>query len=388
MKVVIVGPYPEDVNQVRGGVEGVLLYLTEGLQHFEDLDLHVVTLREGIQRAKAASWGDLTAHYLPRASHLSYLAFYVNRWRLKKKITSIAPDVIDAHEAGEYAAAALQTGCPTVVTLHGIRHREMKIKSGFSRLYRGWQIAWMERFCVRNARHIISISPYIREEFGGLIGGAVYGVENPIARKFFDLEDRAQPGQILFAGLLCPRKQVMELLQAIATVRRSIPTVQLRLAGDKSGGDKGGYFAALQEFIAREGLGENVRFLGSLPEDELLKEYAACSLLALPSVQETAPMVIMQAMAAGKAVVSTRVGGIPYLVEDSQTGLLVDRGDVPALAEALIKLLKNDALRVEMGKRAREIAGQRFRAGVVAEKTREILYRISGRSVPQGSKPV
>ena len=82
MKVVIVGPYPEDVNQVRGGVEGVLLYLTEGLQHFEDLDLHVVTLREGIQRAKAASWGDLTAHYLPRASHLSYLAFYVNRWRL------------------------------------------------------------------------------------------------------------------------------------------------------------------------------------------------------------------------------------------------------------------------------------------------------------------
>lgn len=382
MKVVIVGPYPGNVEKVRGGVEAVLLYLTEGLQQFKDLDLHVVTLQRGIQRERTVFLSRLTVHYLPRASRLSYLTFYVNRWRLRRKITSIAPDVINAHEAGEYVEAAFQAHCPTVVTLHGIRQREMKIKSRFYRLYKGWHIARTEQFCVRNARHIIAISPYILEEFRDLISANVYFIENPISDKFFALEDRSRPGRILFAGLIHPRKQVLELLQAIVKVRRSIPIVQLRLAGDKSSINRGYYSAEVQRLVVREQLDENVSFLGGLSEDELLREYMACSLLVLPSVQETAPMVIMQAMAAGKAVVATRVGGIPYLVEDGQTGLLVDSGDVPALAEAIIRLLSNDSLRVAMGYRGKTVAEHRFRASAVAEKTREVLYRITGRTVP------
>jgi glycosyltransferase involved in cell wall biosynthesis len=169
-------------------------------------------------------------------------------------------------------------------------------------------------------------------------------------------------------------------------VRRSVPTAQLRLAGDKKNPIYGGrYFAELQELVAREQLGGNVRFLGSLSEGELLKEYMECSLLVLPSVQETTPMVIMQAMAAGKAVVATRVGGIPYLVEEGQTGLLVDSGDVPALAEAIIRLLRKDTLRVAMGQKGREVAEQRFRARAVAEKTREVFYRVAGCAVPPDS---
>jgi glycosyltransferase involved in cell wall biosynthesis len=387
MKVVIAGPYPGNMEKIRGGVEAVILYLIEGLQYFTDLDLHVVTLQGGIQRERTVSSDRLTVHYLPRASRLSYLAFYVNRWRLNRKIASIAPDVINAHVAGQYAEAALQTHCPTVVTLHGIRYREVKtFKSAFSRLYKGWHIARTEGFCVKNARHIIAISPYILEEFGDLIRADVYHIENPIADKFFTLEDRSQSDQILFAGIIIPRKQVLELLQALVEVRRSVTTAQLRLAGDKKNPvDKGHYFAELQELIAREQLGGNVRFLGSLPEDELLKEYMECSLLVLPSVQETAPMVIMQAMAAGKAVVATRVGGIPYLVEDGETGLLVNSGDVPALAAAIIRLLRDDTLRGRMGQKGREMAEQRFRARAVARKTREVYYRVAGCAVPVGS---
>lgn len=387
MKVVIVGPYPRNVEKIRGGVEAVILYLTEGLQHFTDLDLHVVTLQNGIQQETTFSSDRLTVHYLPSASRLSYLTFYLNRWRLKRKMTSIAPDVINAHVAGEYVEAAFQTHCPTVVTLHGIRHREVKtFRSAFSRLYKGWHIARTERFCVKNARHIIAISPYILAEFGDLISADAHHIENPIADRFFALEGRSQPDRILFAGVIIPRKQVLELLQAMVEVRRSVPTAQLRLAGDKKNPIDGGrYFAELQELIAREQLGEKVRFLGSLSEGELLKEYMECSLLVLPSVQETAPMVIMQAMAAGKAVVATRVGGVPYLVQDGRTGLLVDSGDIPALAEALIRLLKNDTLRAEMGQRAKEVAEQRFRARAVAEKTREVYYRAAGCAVPPDS---
>ena len=387
MKVVIAGPYPKNIEKIRGGVEAVVVNLTEGLQHFADLDLHVVTLRKGIQQERIASSDRLNVHYLPMASRLSYLTFYANRQRIKKKITNIAPDIIHAQAAGVYAEAAFQTNCPTVVTLHGIRHREVTtFKSAFSRLYRGWSIIRTERFCVKNAQHIIAISPYILEEFGDLISADTYLIENPIADKFFTLKDQSQPGRILFAGVIIPRKQVLELLQAMVKVRRSVPTVQLRLAGDKQNPIDGGhYFAELQEFITREQLGENVHFLGSLSEDELLKEYMECSLLVLPSVQETAPMVIMQAMAAGKVVVATRVGGIPYLVQDGQNGLLVDSGDVPALAEAIIRLLRNNTLRVTMGRKARKVAEQRFRARVVAERTREVYYRVAGHAVLVGS---
>ncbi|HEA26603.1 MAG TPA: glycosyltransferase family 1 protein [Ectothiorhodospiraceae bacterium] len=387
MKVVIAGPYPKNVEKIRGGVEAVVVNLTEGLQHFTDLDLHVVTLQGGIQQERTVSSDRLTIHYLPRASRLSYLTFYVNRQRIKKKITNIAPNIIHAQAAGVYAEAAFQTNCPTIVTLHGIIHREVKTyRSTFSRLYKGWCRVRREQSCVKNARHIIAISPYILEEFENLISADTYLIENPIADKFFTLEDRSQPDQILFAGLIIPRKQVLELLQAMVEVRRSVPTVQLRLAGDqRSTIDRGPYFAELQELIAEECLGKNLRFLGSLSEDELLKEYAECSLLILPSVQETAPMVIMQAMAAGKAVVATRVGGIPHLVEDGRTGLLVDSGDVPALAEAIVRLLKNDTLRTAMGQKGREVAERRFGAKAIAEKTREVYYRVAGCAVPVSS---
>jgi glycosyltransferase involved in cell wall biosynthesis len=312
------------------------------------------------------------------------LTFYANRRRLAKKIASIAPDVINAHEAGEYVGAALKSRCPTVVTLHGVRRREYRIGSAFSRVYRGWYIAWMERFCVKEARHIIIISPYLLDEFGDLIRGNTYSIENPIADRFFALENQSQPNRILFAGLLNHRKQVLELLQAIAKVRHFVPTAHLFLAGDNDPDNGGHYFAQLEEFVASEHLEKNVSFLGSLSEEELLKEYIACSLLVLPSIQETAPMVIMQAMAVGKAVVATRVGGIPYLIRDGQTGLLVDCGDVPALAEAIVRLLRDDTLRVMMGQKGREAAEQRFRARIVAERTREVYYQVTGHSVPIG----
>lgn len=380
MKIVIVAPYPGDVNKVRGGVEAVILYLTEGLRKFKDLNLHVVTLAGGIKKEKTASSDRFTVHYLPAVSRLSYLNVYLNIWRLKQKIISLAPDVINAHVAGEYVLAALRSNYPTIVTLHGIRHREVETyKSAFKRFYRGWQISRIERSSVNNAQHIIAISPYIVEEFCDLIQADVDYIENPVSNDFFCVADRTQPNQILFAGIISPRKQVLQLLQAVAIVRQTIPTVRLRLAGDKydSFDKHGQYFNELQAFIAREQLAKNVCFIGNLPEEELLKEYEECSLLALPSVQETTPMVIMQAMAAGKAVVATRVGGIPYQVQDGLTGSLVDSEDVSALAEALTKLLLNNTLRATMGQKGREIAEQRFKASIVAEKTREVYYRIA-----------
>ena len=74
-----------------------------------------------------------------------------------------------------------------------------------------------------------------------------------------------------------------------------------------------------------------------------------CQILVLPSQAEVSPMIVQEAMAAGKPVVATAVGGVPYLVEDGGSGILVPYGDAEELAQALEKLLTNSSLAKSMG---------------------------------------
>lgn len=376
MRVAILGDYPLEPNRIAGGVEAVITYLVAELKKFEDLELHVVTFREDVrQRCVYQQANNVTVHYLPPAYRFANVTFFViNKFRLLRELADIKPDLIHAHIAGTYAETAYMTGLPTVLTLHGIRHHECRLKQGWlNRVVRCPLITREEKAVVRGARHIIAISPYIQEEFGSLIRATVYPIENPIADEFFKLHSREEVGRILYAGYIDERKSVHHLIQAMVRVCDCVPAVQLRLAG-RAG--KASYWQLVQEVVKNLGLEEKVHFLGLLDEDHLLEEYERCALLILPSRQETAPMVIQQAMAAGKPVVATRIGGIPYLVSHGETGLLVDYGDIAGLAEAIIHILSDDVLRARMGEQARKKALQRFHAAVVARQTYEVYQKV------------
>jgi glycosyltransferase involved in cell wall biosynthesis len=375
MRVAILGDYPLDLNRMGGGVEAVVSYLASGLQKFQDLDLHVVTLREDIQQRDICEYGNLTVHYLPAAYRFGNVTFFaVNRFRLLRELIAIEPDVIHAHVAGTYAEVAYMTGLPTVLTPHGIRHHETELEDGwFSRLVRRPLVTREERAGVRGARHIIAISPYIQEEFSSLIRAAVYPIENPVAEGFFELQGHEEEGRILYVGRIDEGKSVHHLIQAMTHVRDRTPGVRLYLAGGVRGE---AYWRMVCTMVDDLGLKDRVHFLGWLDEDHLFEEYERCAFLVLPSRQETAPMVIQQAMAAGKSVVATRVGGIPYLVDHGRTGLLVDYGDVEGLADAISQALSDGALRRRMGQAAREEALRRFKVADIARRTRQVYYTV------------
>jgi len=376
MRVAILGDYPLDHDRIRGGVEAVISYLVSELKKFEDLELHVVTLREDVrQRCVYKRENDFTVHYLPAAYRFANVTFFaVNKVKLLRELAVIRPDLIHAHVAGTYAEVAYMTGLPTVLTLHGIRYRGSWLQRGWvNRLVRRPLITREERAGVRKARHIIAISPYICEEFGSLIRATVYPIENPIADRFFQIQNHEEPGRILYAGRIAVGKGIPHLIQAFACVHDHVPTARLYLAGRV---DDDSCWQLAQSIVQNFRLDRVVHFLGPLDEDSLLKEYERCTLLVLPSCQETAPMVIQQAMAAGKAVIATRIGGVPYLVSHGETGLLVDYGDVTGLAEAIIHLLSDDTLRTRMGEQAQKEAFQRFRAAVVARQTYEVYHKI------------
>jgi len=378
MRVAMIGDYPRDPEHIGGGVEAIVLYLLRGLQQFKDLELHALTLRSDVN-AGTVSHNGISAHYIPTNYRLNALTVdWYHRRLLQKTLNALRPDIIHAHINGTYALAAFNTGIPTLLTLQGVRRNEMAIRRGWrSRLYRRWIVAYQEWASVRAAQHVIASSPpYIRKEFGHIIQGKIYDIENPIPDKFFDIERHEEPKRILYAGHIRLRKGILELLRAIDLTRRQIPDLQLRVAGRTD--VEPAYLEKVQAYISDRGLEDCVHLLGSLDEASLLDEYARCALLVLPSRQETAPMVIEQAMAARVPVVATRVGGVDYMVDHGRTGFVIDFGDIEDLADKMLRLLADADLRTEMGKAARIEADQRFRAEIVARQTRDVYDQILG----------
>jgi glycosyltransferase involved in cell wall biosynthesis len=117
------------------------------------------------------------------------------------------------------------------------------------------------------------------------------------------------------------------------------------------------YAQELAELVKRLGL-SYVHFLGW--RQDRLELLRLMDIFVLPSLSEDAPRSIMEAMALGVPVVATRVGGIPSMLDDTATGLMVEPRDPPALAGALLKLASEPELRREMGQRARVTARERY----------------------------
>ncbi|HTU21295.1 MAG TPA: glycosyltransferase [Gemmataceae bacterium] len=141
-------------------------------------------------------------------------------------------------------------------------------------------------------------------------------------------------------------------LRTLSRLRQDRADARLVLVGD--GQERG----AIEELIQRLDLSANVRLLGLRSDVNHL--LAAADVFLLSSISEGIPLTLIEAMAAGVPVVSTNVGGVPEVVEDSQTGLLAPAGDDAALAAQVLRLMSNPEWRGEIVRRARQRAQQLF----------------------------
>lgn len=378
MRIAMLGDYPRDPSTIDGGVEAVVCNLLQGLQPYPGLDIHVVTLREDVSKIEDVQRDGITAHYVPAAYRFGKVTFFIrNKLRLRHVLQSIQPDLIHAHIAGTYSEVAFGSGCPAVLTLHGIRYREAKFRrSWLDQHLRYPLVRREERVGIQIARHIISINPCIEQEFRSIIRGQIYQIDNPAGDSFFSLANQERPLRLLYAGHIKPLKGVHQLIQAMPALRDRFPEIELHLAGKVVDVYDPGYFGALQNFVRDHHLEKQVLFTEHLNEDALLREYSESAVFVLPSLQETSPMAIEQAMAAGKPVVAMRIGGVPYLVSHEQTGFLVEPGDTRGLVEAISRLLSDCELRTRMGQQAKAEAARRFRIDSVAHKTYNVYRKI------------
>jgi len=150
----------------------------------------------------------------------------------------------------------------------------------------------------------------------------------------FRFVERPRPASacvdVVYAGVLRPGKGVHVLLEAFA--RLAHPTARLQLVGEPQNAD---YAAQLAAQVEALGLVERVAFVGRVPQHELAAFFASARVAVLPSFSEGLPRVILEAMLTGTPVIGSRVGGIPELIRDGETGWLVPPGDAAALTAAL-----------------------------------------------------
>ncbi len=228
-----------------------------------------------------------------------------------------------------------------------------------------------DREAIAGVRHVIATSPYVVKEYSGVTDAKFHVIDNCIDPRFFDVANREEAGRILFGGLVYERKNVLGLLEIVRCLAESHPDIRLRIAGKIA--DRR-YFQLCQQFVREHGLEEHVLFLGMTTVEQMMDELSRAMLLVLPSKQETAPLVISEALSAGKPVVASTVGGIPDLVRHGETGFLADWRQTGLLAEYIERILTDAKLRADMGYRAREEALNRFSKEKVAAQTVEV-YR-------------
>lgn len=171
----------------------------------------------------------------------------------------------------------------------------------------------------------------------------------------------------LHIGRFSPQKNHLLLIQAFEQAISKHPNLKLLLVGD------GELRPDIEKIVKEKSLGHNICFLG-LRQDipELL---TACDSFILSSDWEGVPMTILEAMAVGRPVIATSVGGVPELVEDEVSGLLVPPGNARALSQAMVQLADDLSLREKMGKQSQKRALERFDINLVARQYEELYLK-------------
>jgi glycosyltransferase involved in cell wall biosynthesis len=260
--------------------------------------------------------------------------------------------------------AAKQLDLPAVATLH------LWTSTPFIVKVHEWLDALMLRFFDR----VVAVSDEIGKEMADkgiprrliriirngieveTLSASENGARSEIRREFGIREDAPVVGIV---GRLAPEKGHGFFLDAAREVLRVVPDATFVVVG---GGLLEGELKARAE---RLGFADAVRFAGV--RRDIARFYEAFDLLVSSSLREGTPMVLLEAMAMGKPVIATRVGGVPHLVRHDETGLVVPPGDVPALARAILELLQDRGRRAKLARAGQRLIRDEFSAMRMAE---------------------
>jgi len=281
-------------------------------------------------------------------------------------------ELVHAHLFGDslhgYLGARLAGGIPVLLTLHGLA----RAYTGLQRHGYRWLLARVAGVIACTEAAGRSFAEEIAPP-GVRIENVANGIEPPPAREAARhpdwLDPRSPVPLIAGVGRFAEEKGFTYLIDAVAELaQRGLP-VRLALIGD------GPLRGALEEHACRRGVADSLIFPGFCADVRgLLPAFDA---LVVSSLHEALPVTVLEAMAAGRCIVATAVGGIVEAIRDGCEGVLVPPADVPALADALHRVLADPELRARLGRNAERRYREHYTAEAMVARYEEIYRRIA-----------
>jgi len=234
---------------------------------------------------------------------------------------------------------------------------------------------------IRTSKFVVCISFFAQSQLMKLSPGSEWS-KFDVVRLGVDSSEFAPRGrkaaegpvQVLCVGRLVSAKGQRILIEAVDRLKRGGHRLELQLVGD--GVDR----SDLERLVVVRGLTDVVRFVGAVNQDEIRAYYQRADIFALASFAEGIPVVLMEAMAMEIPCVATRITGIPELIEDGVSGLLVSPSDVEGMAAAMLRLMESAELRESLGKAGRQRVQQNYELATSADRLADVFQRRLGQA--------
>ena len=292
-------------------------------------------------------------------SKVKGLAWYFNSKNITKTIAAIhKKNPIDIIEGAELSLAFLPKikEIKYVIRLHGGHHFFAEGENRGINVWKGFQ----EKRSFEKADAFIAVSNYVKSHTAKFLSYHNKPIEvifNPINSQLFQpLETAIEVSNITFAGTICEKKGVRQLIQSFPMVKEKFPNVILNLYGrDWLFPDGSSYIKMLQE-IELPKLGacaDDIIFHGAIAFQDIPTAYAKAAVCVFPSHMETLGLVAPEAMAMEKPVIFTKLGPGPEVIVDGETGLLCNPHEPTEIASKIIQVLENPDFADQLGKKAR-----------------------------------
>ena len=335
MRLGLVGPLPPP----NGGMAMQTLQLARLLGD-EGLEVELV-------QTNAPYWPAVVARLKGVRAFFRIMPYLLRIWRLAGRTDVIHLMANSGWSWQLFAAPVIWIGwlrkTPVIVNYRG----------GEAREYLSASARWVKPSLARSAQLVVP-SGFLRQVF------SEFGVAAAVIPNIIDLEmfypaatqSRDNVFTLVITRNLEPIYGLDTAIRALALAREAVPTLHLKIAGS------GPQQAELQRLVEQLGLGDAVAFLGRLERQQVVDLYHGADAMLNPSRVDNMPNSVLEALACALPVISTNVGGVPYIVQHGQTALLVPRDDAGAMADAIVKLYTDTTLRNALREKGRRAVAQ------------------------------